>query len=193
MAQLYQKRDLIADRNVGEPGPLPTDLQGLSDDDLANLSWTDGSLGYTGFGFFPVTVYNFAADRAARRQAADVQFMVRFGQGFNVVIEGVAENLQMRPTDLVNWLTFKDACDDAIDAGFGDYEAEMPVRCTSNREYVLTNDQGRALMIALRSYGASLMKNKWRIFKAYDAATTKAQLDAVDVSWPSNTGWVLNV
>lgn len=39
--------------NVGSLGPLPADLVGLADADLANLDWTDPSLGYRGDGFFP--------------------------------------------------------------------------------------------------------------------------------------------
>lgn len=52
---LYQKRQLPAD-DVGEPGNLPLDLQGLEDSSLADLIWTDAALGYHGFGYFPVTL-----------------------------------------------------------------------------------------------------------------------------------------
>lgn len=33
--------------------PVPHDLQGLNDKDLADLSWTDPALGYHGFGWWP--------------------------------------------------------------------------------------------------------------------------------------------
>lgn len=49
------KVDLAALAVVGDPGPLPPELQGtLSDADLADLSWTDPALGFHGFGFWPV-------------------------------------------------------------------------------------------------------------------------------------------
>lgn len=51
----YQKRQLPAD-DIGEPGDLPLELQGLEDISLADLIWTDAALGYHGFGYFPVEV-----------------------------------------------------------------------------------------------------------------------------------------
>lgn len=51
----YQKRQLPAD-DIGEPGDLPAELQGLADISLADLIWTDEALGYHGFGYFPVTL-----------------------------------------------------------------------------------------------------------------------------------------
>lgn len=51
----YQKRQLPAD-DVGEPGDLPAELQGLADISLADLIWTDAALSYHGFGYFPVEV-----------------------------------------------------------------------------------------------------------------------------------------
>lgn len=51
----YQKRQLPSD-DVGEPGDLPLELQGLADISLADLIWTDVALGYHGFGYFPVEV-----------------------------------------------------------------------------------------------------------------------------------------
>lgn len=51
----YQKRELAGMVDVGSPGPLPADLQGLADESLADLDWTYEPLGYHGFGFFPIT------------------------------------------------------------------------------------------------------------------------------------------
>lgn len=53
---VYQRRDLATSANIGEPGRLPHEIDGLMDVDLANLSWVDPLLGYTGIGFFPVVV-----------------------------------------------------------------------------------------------------------------------------------------
>lgn len=39
---------------MGEPSTLPSELQGLADVSLADLSWADPSLGYKDTGFFPV-------------------------------------------------------------------------------------------------------------------------------------------
>ena len=53
---VYQRRDLTTSTDIGEPGPLPYEIDGLMDADLANLSWVDPLLGYTGIGFFPAVV-----------------------------------------------------------------------------------------------------------------------------------------
>lgn len=51
----YQKRQLPS-TDVGDPGDLPAELEGLEDVSLADLIWTDPALGYHGFGYFPVEV-----------------------------------------------------------------------------------------------------------------------------------------
>ena len=53
----YQKRQLAGMVDVGDPGPLPDDLVGLADADLADLDWTYEPLGYHGYGFFPIVDY----------------------------------------------------------------------------------------------------------------------------------------
>lgn len=52
----YQMMKLSDQSPVGEPGPLPKELDGLIQRDLDNLSWTDSRLNnkYKGMGFVPV-------------------------------------------------------------------------------------------------------------------------------------------
>lgn len=54
----YQRKDLASGENIGEPAALPAELQGLSDEGLADLSahlpGAAAQLGYAGQGFFPV-------------------------------------------------------------------------------------------------------------------------------------------
>ena len=50
----WQKIETPAGDTVGAPGDLPPDLVGLSEDSLADLSWTSEDLNYRGFGFLPV-------------------------------------------------------------------------------------------------------------------------------------------
>lgn len=52
---LYQRQTLAGD-DVGEPGPLPADLVGLTDESLADLSWASPALGYSDAKFIPVEV-----------------------------------------------------------------------------------------------------------------------------------------
>lgn len=53
--RLWQ-RQTLAGENVGEPGPLPDNLVGLTEDSLADLSWADPSVGYADTAFVPVEV-----------------------------------------------------------------------------------------------------------------------------------------
>lgn len=50
----YQKIELPSGDAIGNPGALPAELVGLADTSLADLNWTDPSLGFHGFGFVPV-------------------------------------------------------------------------------------------------------------------------------------------
>lgn len=52
----YQRKNLADNSDIGAPADLPPELVGLADDSLADLSWADPSLGYSGQGFIPVTV-----------------------------------------------------------------------------------------------------------------------------------------
>lgn len=84
---LYQRKHLADMSAVGEPGPLPADLDGLADGDLANLDWTDAFLGYRGDGFFPddgvrrITRIGFlqriSLDKRAAIMAADTDPLIR--------------------------------------------------------------------------------------------------------------------
>lgn len=47
---LYQRKTLSTEADVGDPGPLPINLRGLSDDVLADLT----PLGYQDTGYFPI-------------------------------------------------------------------------------------------------------------------------------------------
>ena len=48
---MYQRIEVASGDPVGEPGPLPAELQGLSGDSLADLSWVDPARGFAGHGF----------------------------------------------------------------------------------------------------------------------------------------------
>jgi hypothetical protein len=181
----YQRKDLATGSNIGGLAFLPPELQGLRLDLLADLSWLDPQLGYKGQGFFPVEQ---RLEDAKEVKAAQIElaFTTRFANGFPCVIGGNTETLQMRPADQVNWLIFKDACDDNIAAGDGSAQNPLPLRTASNNEYSLTNVQGRNLMVALRTYGAGLLRRHWLLKDANKNATTEQEVQAIDVSagWP---------
>lgn len=136
-----------------------------------------------------VALWSFTvfADRVAAKQAAlDAEFARRIEAGYPCAPSGVAETLQMRDGDKANWLTYKDACQDGIDAGLGDTVSGLPIRCTSNAMYGLTNNQGKALMQAARAWYAQAMGHHWQLGAAIGAAADDAALNAIDVTagWP---------
>ncbi len=53
---LYQRKLLSDGSDIGVPGELPAELRGLADVSLADLSWADDVLGYSGHGFVPVAL-----------------------------------------------------------------------------------------------------------------------------------------
>lgn len=57
---LYQRKLLSTDAAIGEPGPLPREIENLTDADLADLTRAlgptcAGEVGFAGQGFFPMT------------------------------------------------------------------------------------------------------------------------------------------
>lgn len=52
---LYQMQTL-AGVDIGDPGPLPAELVGLSDESLADLSWVDPARGFADRRFVPIDV-----------------------------------------------------------------------------------------------------------------------------------------
>lgn len=185
----YQRFQVSNQAKIGTPGPLPSELVGLDAQALADLSWTDPALGYKGQGF--VFVPETIGERAAAKLAgANLQYSVRFANGFPCIIKGEAETLQLRENDQLNWLIYKDSCDDAIAAGQGDQTAVLPLRTTANRLHALTANEGRALMLALRVFGAGLLMRHWLLKDAIAAAVEandSAALEAIDpgAGWPT--------
>jgi hypothetical protein len=51
---MYQRKQLSDLSSIGSAGPLPPELEGLANESLADLSWADPALGYSGQGFFSV-------------------------------------------------------------------------------------------------------------------------------------------
>jgi len=72
---LYQQVQLVPPLDIGEPGPLPYDLEGLDDASLADVTAAVGvpaatQLGYLNTGFLPVTT----ADPPSTLAVTQVQY-----------------------------------------------------------------------------------------------------------------------
>ena len=59
MTMLWTKRDLVLGADIGLPSDLPTNLQGLAEISLADLSWSNVAE-FDGVGFFPVEIVEVA-------------------------------------------------------------------------------------------------------------------------------------
>lgn len=184
MKILWQKRDIVQNVDVGEPSDLPDDLQGLTPESLADLSWCSVE-DYAGMGFFPVEVFDIPALKAEKTSLLEQEYARRFEGGYPLVIDGQAEVLDTRQHDLINWLVFKDSCDDMVDAGFGDSPVPFRIRCASGNTYIVTANRGREIIQGMRAYGAGLMSVLWTKKNQVSDATTVAELDAVSVT----NGW----
>jgi hypothetical protein len=184
MKFLWQKRDLVQNVDVGEPLDLPADLRGLTPESLADLSWCSVQ-SYAGMGFFPVEVFDIPALKAEKLGQLKLEYARIFDGGYPFEIEGKAEVLQMRQADLINWLVFKDSCDDMIAAGAGDVPAPLRIRCSSNNAYIVTANRGRQIIQGMRAYGAGLLSILWAKKDAISAATSVAELEAVSIT----DGW----
>ncbi|WP_337186696.1 hypothetical protein [Phenylobacterium sp.] len=84
---LYQKIQVSTGDPVGAPGPLPANLVGLADADLADLSWVAASEGFADTGFVPV-----AGDGAAGGRVITLrEWMERLTTEELVAIETAAD------------------------------------------------------------------------------------------------------
>lgn len=97
------------------------------------------------------------------------------------------ETLQCRDeTDQIRWMGLLLKCQAALGAGEAETPIDPPIRCTSNRSYVVTYAEAGARMMALlQSYGLAL-KNLWRLKDAIAACRYRDELNQIDVTegWP---------
>lgn len=129
----------------------------------------------------PTRVCDLDCLKASCLAALKEAYETAFGGGFPVNIEGNNETLQMRPNDQVNWLIFKDTCNDAIMAGIGDTDCPQPLRCTSNAEYVVTFNEGAQIMRDMKVWGGSLMRQLWLKKDEINSAADRESLAAIEL------------
>jgi len=101
--------------------------------------------------------------------------------GFPVTLGGNAETLQVaRDVDRTNWLTVYDICKEGIAAGEGDTPQTIFLQATSNRRYVMSYNEAATIIRDLRAWSLAAWQN-WNALKdAARAATTNAELQAID-------------
>ena len=96
---LYQIHDIVTDTPIGEPAPLPAELVGLDNASLADLSWVDPALGFSGQGFLPV--YVVIPEPVVPRDITAIAFLQRFTTAERVAIRASADPIIADYLDLL--------------------------------------------------------------------------------------------
>lgn len=138
----------------------------------------------------PRSIENFRRGWVGKVNAAYEQ---RLSQGFATAdFEGQPEpeTLQCRnELDRTNWLGLLVKCTEAerfaaeIEADWPlTLQIDPPLRCTSNRMYVISYQDAKGRMLALLDQVGQAQANWWRIKDLVEAAETLDQLKAIDIS-----------
>lgn len=177
--RINKATDLVENAELWED--LPDETAGYcflaSDTGGSGWSYTGGVL------TLPVEAVSLEDLRADKRKAVLAEYTRRVNIGFP--LPG-GDLLQVRDGDKANWLTLKDVCDDAIEAGAGAQACVMPPRTTSNAYVPGTYAETKALLQSMRTWAGAMMGRLFALKDTVAAAKTQAALDAIDVTsgWP---------
>lgn len=124
--------------------------------------------------------------KADKRLALMAKYTEIVDPGMPYEFDGVNETLQVRSADdKVNWLILREECKDQIAAGNGSAQCLLPIRTTVNNEYAVTNTEGKLITDMIRAWFFGKLAALWALKNAIDAATSKAEVDAVNLE----VGW----
>lgn len=132
---------------------------------------------------YDVQDFEMAECKELKLQQLQWSYEAAFGQGFPVTIQGHAETLQMRDKDQVNWLIFKDTCNEGLAVGADAVTVPQPIRCTSNAEYDVTFAEGAQIMRDMKVWGGTMMRQLWAKKDAIENAANRDALNAVDLTF----------
>jgi hypothetical protein len=134
--------------------------------------------------FVPIPLDQYKAEKKIAAQNA---FATRFEYGFSPTGTLAGQVLQVRTLeDKTNWLTSQASYSVAIAQGYGAYPGAT-FRTTSNQNFTLTFNEGLGVLMAMAAWGQQMYGRLWAIKDAIELASTKAELDLIDVTigWPS--------
>lgn len=113
---LYQRKLVPSMVDVGDPAELPTDLQGLDDTTLADLSRGLGQaaveLGYTGHGFFPEATRWLHKAVYIQRFTAAERLAIKAARASNATLDDMmyvlenCERIDLDHADIVGGLAY---------------------------------------------------------------------------------------
>lgn len=170
---------------IGEAGALPADLQGLAEESLSDLDWTDEALGYRGYGYVPVIDLNAA--KAEKRAALTRRREVVFQAGWTYDFETAGPHgLDLRNADdKANWTLLLIKTGKMIEAGAG--AAPIKIRTAANASITVPATAANAAMVAFLGWGEAVLAHKWALDEAIDDAADVGALAGIDIeaAWPS--------
>jgi hypothetical protein len=97
------------------------------------------------------------------------------------------ETLQCRnELDRTNWIGLVIKCQAAVSLGAGDLPIDVPIRCTSNRMYVVTYADALGRMFDLLNKVGLAQANWWRLKDEARSKTDWRELEQIDLEegWP---------
>lgn len=174
----WQKKRLSDGSNIGDPDNLPLDLQGLADESLADLGWTDEALGYCGFGYVPVVnlpvakAEKWALAKRRRNQAIDA--------GVNVSGVGRFD------TDDASRSNITGAVVGAMIAQAAAAPFSIGWKLADNSVATLNGPKMVQAGMAALAHVSACHANAQAIGLAIEAAADMAELDAIDIE----AGWL---
>ncbi len=124
----------------------------------------------------------------ARKQAVNAVKDAKFAAGYSHDFGGATgvKTLDTRGVDdRTNWLTAQALYGAQIAAGNGDV-AGATIRTADNTDITLTFTNALNVVLALGANGAAIMQRSWALKNAIDAASTVAEVAAIDIEsgWP---------
>lgn len=174
-----EEREAFGVRAITETTGYPTDVLVLGTRLVDEAGWPKR--------IWVTRAFNVDELRAARLEALEAAYAGKLAGGFKFTHNGGTEALQVRDQDKANWLTLKDSCNEAIAAGQGAVQCPLPIRTLSNENLRLTFAEVAEILRGMRTWVSGCMALRWARKDALEAATTRAQIMAVqiDTGWPT--------
>lgn len=129
----------------------------------------------------------FEEAREAKRAEIDAARDAHREKGYSPTTGPLAGyTLQAREKDQNNWNTSFGIYTVLIARGAGGVSG-AEFRTIDDQDIIITYEEGLDVLLDMGAWGGAVFKNSWDLKNAVAAATTQAELDAIDPSdgWPS--------
>lgn len=129
---------------------------------------------------------SFLSAKEAKRVAIDAARDDHRAKGYSPTAGPMAgHTLQARQEDQNNWNTSFGVYTVAVSRGAAAVSGAS-FRTAANQNVTLTYEEGLGVLVDMAAWGGAVFANSWALKNAVAAATTQAELDAIDPSqgWP---------